>query len=203
MTLLHSESSEFYIQKREEFYQRWNKSFIEYFTKNIEEALLATYRPVLEEIHLYNIISGITNNPAESANAAFKRATNNEKGNLFQASSAWYFHQVHALTEIITGIAGEGEYQLNLPTVPSKLYITDDVKDFVGPDLISRLIYHGEIPRELFTNKSTASLPLHERLSIQGRAEFLRVNERVKLCPVEAVFLVTGFLGKVFKVMCI
>ena len=119
-----------------------------------------TYRPVLEKLHLYNLISGITNNPAESTNAAFKRVTCYKTQGFFEAFSLFYFSQVGYLLEIQRGMENKGgKYTLYGPKsgkILSKVCIPNAI-DYIDEDLASHLIQTGKPPPTLFTKGNPLS----------------------------------------------
>jgi len=159
---------------------------------------LASYRPVLEPLGLFNPISGVTNNPAESTNAAFKRISNLKNASIFQAMSIWYFYQVDILFEIFRGMKKEGTYLLCMP-IPKGVYAPDNIKDVTDPKIISSLFNDGKFPPDLLTKKKYKSVSLHDATTIPGLAKWLIKEKRISWDET-GVFMVTGLLEKVFMV---
>lgn len=186
----------------------WEEAFTIYYKANLETAILQSYRPVIEDLEIYQPASGITNNPAESANATFKRTVNplhnqNKKPGYFQVSHCFYFHQVNRLIEIMKGaLKNIGNFQPVLIPTPSNLYLpsTESLQDYLDPNLVSDVVLKGKLPANLFTCQPYTSVNLSVITTANGEAEWFIQNDRIQWMPKSGSFLVTGLHGKVYTV---
>ncbi len=182
LELLRSESYDAYVQKLKVCKSNWADKFVEYYDKCLHESILESYRAVLEEKGLYSELSGMTNNPAESTNAAFKKVTDLKNATLFQAVSAWYFFQVDGLVEILRGMENNGDFFLNGP-VSVFVYKPAQIRDALNPEIISSLIYEGKVPVGLQTSHTYKSTSLHEATTLRGLATMYIEKNQVVLLP--------------------
>ncbi len=178
----------------------WDPKFVEYFGKHLDDDIKSSYRPVLEQLGAYSELSGITNNPAESTNAAFKRLMDSKKSTLFQSLSAWYFYQVDILLEIFRGTQNQGDFCIT-GELPKKLYLPQSINDIVPKASISSLVYDGQFPAKMATSQKYKSTSLHEATTLRGIAQFLIEDDRITWLPKKKVFVVTGLLQRNFMVL--
>lgn len=199
LELLRSESYEIYSDKLFEFKSKWTDSFGKYYDKFLQESILESYRAVLEAQDLYSELSGMTNNPAESANASFKKVADLKNATLFQAVSGWFFYQVDGLVEIMRGLEHNGDFHPIEP-IPEGIYKPANIKDAVNAEIISSLIHEGKVPAGLQSNRIYKSTSLHEVTTLRGLAKMYIEKDQVILLPKQQIFVVTGLLNKTFIV---
>lgn len=197
--LLDSESREGYDLLLNLLKKEWDDSFLAYYTQHLDTDIKSTFRPLLEELGIYYVLSGITNNPAESTNAKFKKVLPPEKCSFFQAVSCWYFYQGVAVSKISRGILQDGGYPARDPISP-RIYVPRP-EDSMDEEMIPYLFRNGKAPIHMTKNEAYKSPPIQETITLRGQAEFL-ISEpgRVLNVPMKKVWLVTGFLEKQFMV---
>lgn len=199
--LLHTANHDDYVESLKEISESWDDEgkLLNYFKHRIEPDLMCTWRPKLEGLNVYDHMSGITNNAAESSNAAFKKVLDVKTSTLFQALSAWYFWQVGNLFEITRGTRLEGNFRPKRP-IPAGVYIPQKSEDVIPEEVIKSLVYEGKLPRHLSSREVIKVPSIHERTTLRGIAKFFVDNDRVKLETREKVFLVKGLNEKCFMV---
>ncbi len=197
--LLRSESYDAYLETLKVLKSKWADKFAIYYDKCLHESILDSYRVVLEEKGLYSELSGMTNNPAESTNASFKKIADLKNASLFQAISGWYFFQVDGLIEILRGMENSGDFTLSGP-IPNGVNKPAQIRDALNPEIISSLICNGKVPPGLQTSHTYKSTSLHEATTLRGLARMYIEKNHVTLLPKQKVFVVTGLLGKTFIV---
>lgn len=197
--LLDSPTRDHYKSALATLEKNWDAPFKKYYTQHLDDDIRSTYRPLLEELGVYYILSGITNNPAESTNAKFKKLLPPEKCSFLQAVSCWYFHQGVALSKISRGLLKDGGYEARLP-IPSGVYKPDPM-DSMSEEVTPYLFKNGKPPTNIPVNEAYRSISIQELVTLRGQAEFLISQQgRVLNIPSNKVWLVTGFLGKQFMV---
>lgn len=199
LNLLHSATELVYEQNLENAARNWDESFLNYYTTHLEKSVKISSRPNLEKLGIYNQISGITNNPAESANASFKRVTNLKNSSFFQVLSAWYLYQVDSLLDILRGIRKEGDFIL-VDYVPSGVYVPENICDVVDRSVISTLVQDGKIPPDIFSNQPYSTPSLAEATTLRGFAKMIIEKERITWLPKQSSFVVTGINKKQYLV---
>jgi len=197
--LLQSGSPEDYHEKLDVFKLKWTEGFQTYYHKHLETAILSSYRPILETSQVYNELSGITNNPAESSNAAFKKVIEVRKASLFQAASYWYLYQNDKLFDTFRGFDGQGDFVLSTSR-PADVYVPKRIVDVVDKHAIASVILDGKLPKHCRV-REYKSVNLHEATSLRGIADAIVEKGGVKVTKRErGVFLVTGLLEKTYMV---
>lgn len=198
-TLLQSESHEKYTENLASLKLKWSENFRNYFDKCLNESILESYRCILEARGIYSELSGMTNNPAESANSSFKKVTNLKNATLFQAVSGWFFYQLDGLVEILRGLQSNGDFAPKGP-LPDNVYKPTRIQDAVNHEIISSLIFEGKVPVGLQSNQVYKSNSLHEATTLRGLAQMYIEKDQVFLLPKQKIFVVTGLLDKTFIV---
>jgi len=148
---------------------------------------------------LYNPISGITNNPAESTNAVIKKMLNNETVEFFQMVCQWYFYQTTQLVDIQRGFYNDGPFVLNDNKLRSKIYIPTHIVDVVDPEVIPYLA-KGKLPPNLLTQSEYKSPSLVESTTMVSLAKSFIAKDKIEFVPSKKVFVVTGLMDKNFMV---
>ena len=89
---------------------RWDGEFTKYYLKDIHPHVpVHTGRWALEDLHIYNPYSGITNNQSESLNFVLKELQGWKEVKIDNAVLAFYQMQAYYMNEIRRGLAGMGE----------------------------------------------------------------------------------------------
>jgi len=200
LNLLRSSSREFYFESLKECYQKWDPRFLNYYKTFADQDVQSSFRPVLEELDIYNILSGVTNNPAESTNAAFKNIVSKKDVGLFQAVYSWYFYQIYAMAEIVRGFNKQGEFRLNSNGQLEKIYLPKNLQNEVHQSAISAMVFEGHLPIQFETNEEYKGPSLPETTLLPGVADLLCYQKRVFPLPEANIFVVDGLCGKKFIV---
>lgn len=172
----------------------------------LNEDVQKCFRPRLESLGIYNYQTGITNNAAESANAAFKRAIGVRPGvagqptrqNFFQAVSLWYFYQAGRLSDIMLGLQNLGD--LHIKDSIGKLYAPENIRDVVNQDVIASLVLDGKYPDDMLTKRQYNSKNFFELTTLPGMAKWFVEANRITLLPKQHVFVVTDLLDTQYMV---
>lgn len=199
LELLRADSINTYKERLENFRKIWDPDFLVYFEKHLDGDIQTSFRPVLEGFGAYSELSGLTNNPAESTNAAFKKIMDSKKSTLFQSLSAWYFYQVDILLDIFRGVQNQGDL-VPFKKLPENLYVPENVDDIVSKTLISSLVHDGQFPAKMVSAQKYKSKPLHEATTLRGIAQFFIEDDRISWLPKKQVFIVTGLLRRNYMV---
>ena len=113
-TLLHCETLEQFEEKYNSLKRSWSESFLDYFQKNIYDAIVTNSgRWVLEKHDLYNPYSGVTNNVVESINAKIKRLVEYQERRIDEMVLYFYYMQANDMTDIVRGFCGESEWTIS------------------------------------------------------------------------------------------
>ena len=111
--LFHCCSNKEYSDELEKSKMKWDDEFTKYDLNEIHPHVpLYVGRWVLEDVHIYNPYSGITNNQSESLNFVLKELQGWKEVQVDNAVLAFYQMQAFYSNEIKRGLAGIGEYHV-------------------------------------------------------------------------------------------
>jgi len=201
MDILQSSSREEYQQKLENYNKEWPDKFKKYYATFLDRHVRVCYRPELERLGIYNKVSGITNNAAESANAAFKTSIKKQKMGLFQAVYAWFFYQNDYITDIVRGIEGFGNYKMNFKSVPGGVFIPQVKDERMGLKLGIAVVTRENLPPILETNGDYKSPSLPDTLLQRNLAKLFVSEGRVDNFGKRGIWIVEGLLKKIYTVI--
>lgn len=111
--LLKTNSPDDYNTVLEEMMPHWSTQFKNYYDTYNAVDVLENNIGALQNFGLRNVQEGLTNNPAESMNAAMKTVITHKSFNFWKGTIAWYTYQNYILAEIIRGMNSEGEFKKN------------------------------------------------------------------------------------------
>jgi hypothetical protein len=111
--LLRCNSEEEYKEKKTVLTSNWSKPIVSYFQKMKKNILKHCEKWVIDKYqHLYDPLSGVTNNPCESMNANIKRLIKFKELPVECFVLSMFYLQNYYITEIQRGLAGIGNFQL-------------------------------------------------------------------------------------------
>ena len=182
---------------------------------NSQNITLKIYTPMfqyigrwaLEDLHIYNPYSGVTNNQSESLNFVLKELQGWKEVKIDNAVLAFYQMQAYYSNEIRRGLAGMGEYHVlsQYSDVVSGMKEKELLPTCSPKEIVQRL--QGKIADE----NTTVTTVIANTTSIQGSEEIVSASSckgsaqyRTKLCIASGfvsfdaklgVFLVKGTTG--------
>jgi hypothetical protein len=111
--LLRCNSEEEYKEKKTVLTSNWSKPIVSYFQKMKKNILKHCGKWVIDKYqHLYDPLSGVTNNPCESMNAVIKRLSKFKELPVDCFVLSMVYLQNYYITEFQRGLAGIGNFQL-------------------------------------------------------------------------------------------
>ena len=206
--LFHCSTLDKYTDKLDNCKTRWDGEFTKYYLKDIHPQVpVHIGRWALEDLHIYNPYSGVTNNQSENLNFVLKELQGWKEVKIDNAVLAFYQMQAYYSNEIRRGLAGMGEYHVlsQYSDVVSGMKEMDLLPTCSPKEIVQRL--QGKIADE----NTTVTTVIANTTSIQGSEEIVSASSckgsaqyRAKLCIASVfvsfdaklgVFLVKGTTG--------
>lgn len=197
--LFHSVSEEQYEQQLAIVSQKWDAAFEQYYRNEIHPDVPSSIgRWVLEELHIYNPYSGVTNNQSEGLNRVIKDLQGWKEAPVDCVMLAVYQLQAFYLNEIRRGLAGIGEYHLKLDY--ASIQANHGLVHYIPtstPEEVVEKIKNGESTRieEVQIKKEAPDDPPSRTPSVQARAQQVLASNQISFDPKLHVFNVKGTSG--------
>ena len=197
--LFHSVSEEQYEQQLAVASQRWDAAFEHYYRNEIHPDVPSSIgRWVLEELHIYNPYSGVTNNQSDGLNRVIKDLQGWKEAPVDCVMLAVYQLQAFYLNEIRRGFAGIGEYHLRLDY--ANIQANHGLVDYIPtstPEEVVEKIRNGDTTQieEVQIKEELPDDPPSKTLSVQARAQQLLASNQISFDPKLHVFNVKGTSG--------
>ena len=181
--MFHSVSEEQYEQQLSVVSQKWDGAFEHYYRKEIHPDVPSLIgRWVLEELHIYNPYSGVTNNQSEGLNRVIKDLQGWKEAPVDCVMLAVYQLQAYYLNEIRWGLAGIGEYHLksDYASIQANHGLVDYIPTSTPEEVVER-IKNGESTRieEIQIKTELPDDPPSRTPSVQARAQQLLASNQI------------------------
>ena len=153
---------------------------------------------MLEELHIYNPYSGVTNNQSEGLNRVIKDLQGWKEAPVDCVMLAVYQLQAFYLNEIRRGLASMGEYHLksDYASIQANHGLVDYIPTSTPEEVVEK-IKKGESTRieEEQIKKEPPDDPPSRTSSVQARAQQLLASNQISFDPKLHVFNVKGTSG--------
>ena len=196
--LFHSVSEEQYEQQLAIVSQKWDGAFEHYYRSEIHPDVPRSIgRWVLEELHIYNPYSGVTNNQSEGLNRVIKDLQGWKEAPVDCVMLAVYQLQAFYLNEIRRGLASMGEYHLksDYASIQANHGLVDYIPTSTPEEVVEKIKGESTRIEEEQIKKEPPDDPPSRTPSVQARAQQLLASNQISFDPKLHVFNVKGTSG--------